>query len=1204
MFLKKIVSYGFKSFADKVTLTLDKKNITGVVGPNGSGKSNVIDAVRWVMGEQNAKMLRGEKATDIIFSGSEKRKPLGMAEVTLVFDNSEPSNFCPPEYRHEEEIALSRRLYIDGQREYFINRKPCRLKDIVSFFAATGLGGRSYSMIQQGQVDRILQAKPEQIREILEEAAGVLIFKQRKNETAKKLEKTTINLSRIEDLVTEVDRQMASLKEQVEKAELWQTNTQKLRELEINLFAHNYTHFDREEANIKSGIENHSLKDYACSSEITNLEKKLLQLKELIAEADPELSAINEEITVLREQIAACEASILSHKELSDNGGEQLQALEEDLKEDISSLQNLNEQSKEASERLKKAEQDLAQTDDILEHLSQQMEMIEEEELVYQSKLQELSEELQSLDKYLEKNKIKRSSIEKDYSQASRKMTSHSEKFIRLEEELSQAQILTEGLAIKLKNARYGLDNELTEKNRLENSIHKNQERLKEEYKKIETLQEKYLEKKSSLQSLYEIEKNSTSAISTIHKLRNEHENDLFPLLTDFISLPETYSIPAEIAQAFEKWTERLLIFDQTHLTKILDVLQGKQLGPLHASQMDLLGEAPSPQWLKEWNLSPITPIIDIKDQKIRPLLNRVFFSESHECTQLNMKNFLEEIPKNVIIFLKNGIRLDSQGELLLGQSEAKSLLSRKKDIEVLEKSIEQLETNINKRKSNIENFNRTIDLEATEKNNIEKKIVDKNQDILEFMTELKTAENKILFQKDIVSEVKEEYKALEEVCDQYGTEIDDLNSNDKSLQSEKYQIQASYDEMKIDVEELSDRSQEIKRQYDQKKMDRITISTMSETLQEHFNQDYLQIDKLNIKIEKKQKDRDELASKLETSEKKYETISQQVESFVYRREELEEQLRTKKNVNSELIEEQKRLEGSLKEALDLQKKTQNSLSEYKLQLERIKIGKDGIKQQAREKYHINLDSHVFDEVEDFDAQKQGKIISSLRTQIQSMGPINMMAVDEYKELSDRHSFMEKQQNEVISSVELLEVAIKEIEEKSKNIFLETFHTLNEEFKNLFPILFPRGEAQITLTNEEDPLESGVEIMVRLPGKNRQSMRLFSGGEKALTAIALIFALLKSKPTPFCFLDEVDAPLDETNVGRYNKVLETLSDRFQFIVITHRRRTMEVFDTLYGVTMQEPGVSKVVGVDMEKSLPAHLQKAFKESKRQGASANP
>ena len=1203
MFLKKIVSNGFKSFADKITITLDKTHITGIVGPNGSGKSNVIDAVRWVMGEQNAKMLRGEKATDIIFAGSEKRKPLGMAEVSLVFDNNEGSPFCPPEYRHEPEITLTRRLYIDGQREYFINRKQCRLKDIISFFTSTGLGGRSYSMIQQGQVDRILQAKPEQIREILEEAAGISIFKQRRNEARKKLEKTQVNLSRIEDIVAEIERQMETLKEQVEKAEKWQGLTGELRQKELNLFAHNHLHFKQKEQEIRKEIEENTLKEVACVEQISVFEEKYDELKQILSDSDPELNALSEEITVLREKIASSEASLLSVEQLLENGDSQLSSFDSDLMEEQNNLRRSEQELAAVSERLNDAEKELEDIDITLESLNESFELSQEESLVYNNKINDLGEELRNLERFLENNKIRREAIEKDFSRSSKIMHEHTEKLLGLEEEYSHAQIIVEGMSIKRGHHRKGLEKEADEKNKLELSIKQRNEKIKFEKEKHEKLKSRYLETKARLTSLKEIDKNSEDVLGTIKKIRSENNlQELFVLLTDYIGFSPTFAnLPRLVKSSFERWAEKLLVQNEEKLSEITKILTEKKVGGIAAYILDASTDLSSLVGFAEsYGLTPLSQhlIVDENLENINYCLDTLYYYEGENIPP----DISSIIPEGMTIFTSSGIAFSSNRDIVIGASSEQGALSRKETIEKLRQDVDSLAHKLGLWEEKISGLENKNNEETETLARLDKTIFEKNQGLLELTSELKTKEIQLLHLKEQIGVSKKEYANLEEACDQYGSELEELNNSDLALSQEFDQTKLSLEDARLDADNLKDQASEVGRQLEQKKIEHASVKSMAHTLKEHYERDQLQVSQLSEKLKKKEEERITLKAKIDESLSRQKELTQDIEDYIYRREELEERLNVKKETNAGLLEELQVIENRLKEARDLGSKAQKSVSEKGLELERVSLGIEGALTQANEKYHVDLREYEFEVIETFDANAETRKVGSLRSKIESMGLINMMAIDEYKELTERHDFMSAQKNEVISSVNLLELAIEEIEEKSQNKFMDTFTTLNREFSELFPILFPRGEAQITLTDADNPLEAGVEIMVRLPGKNRQNMRLFSGGEKALTAIALIFALLKSKPTPFCFLDEVDAPLDETNVSRYNNVLNALADKFQFIVITHRRRTMEVLDTLYGVTMQEPGVSKVVGVDMSKALPSHLQKAFKEEKRQGASA--
>ncbi|MCB9228500.1 MAG: chromosome segregation protein SMC [Deltaproteobacteria bacterium] len=1209
MFLKKIITSGFKSFADRITITLDKSHITGIVGPNGSGKSNVIDAVRWVMGEQNARMLRGEKATDIIFAGSEKRKPLGMAEVSLVFDNEDISTFCPPEYRQDQEITLTRRLYIDGEREFLINRKPVRLRDIVSFFASTGLGGRSYSMIQQGQVDRILQARPEQLREMLEEAAGTLIFKTRRQETAKKLEETAQNLDRVGDILAELERQVESLKSQVDKAEEWQRINTELRHKETELFIRNYQHLKTKREELRQEVENNSLKKIACVSEIAKLELRYEELKIRLDEADPALHALTEEISRLREKLAASEASLSSARQLLENGEAQITELSSELTEEEQSLQEIRQESEQAKERLEAAHSEKETLEESLDELLNQLEILDEEDQVYQSKISEMQEEKRQLERMLDNHRIRREALEKDFAKASRHMHEQTEKVLALEEELSHEQILLDAQKLRLANEKKGLSQESEKRAALEQQLSTEQGKLEELRQELDDCRSSWFEQKARLDSLIELERNAEGWIPPFRKLQTESSSDLCVLLSDLISLsPAFHELPETLKTAFEHWGERALVRSREELEQLTQLCHRASLSSIPVSLLqrpDLNDEFH--KLAAQWNIQPLAPFLKAEKNSphIQDFLAALWYLKSSELPEAQL---LCQLPAGLVLFTETGLCMQGAYDCIISASEHhEGSLSRKDRIGELHRLVETLDEEQAKLKSSISEQEKTLSQTREAILQIEREIRDKNKDLLELMSEFKIREGKISHRQESILEVRQQYRQLEESCEAFGTELTDLKESRQALSEEKSQAAEILEDALAQCDEIRERREELKRQSDQQKIDLASAKTLAQTLAEHFHRDREKETQLLLRVEKKRESLNQLKKRIEDSGQLQQELTEEISRCLQGREQLENELNQKKEANREIVDELRQTETSLKEARDIQHKAQRELSDHELELERIHLGIEGIRQQALEKYQIDPaqdSTSLPQEDPDFSPDQARRLVGQLRSRIESFGPVNMMALEEYRELSQRREFMETQKGEIISSSELLQQAIAEIEESSRNKFLKTFHTLNEEFSSLFPVLFPRGEGQIQLTDPENPLESGVEIMVRLPGKKPQNMRLFSGGEKALTAIALIFALLKSKPTPFCFLDEVDAPLDETNVGRYNNVLEALSDRFQFIVITHRRKTMEVLDTLYGVTMQEPGVSKVVGVDLAKALPSHLQKSFSEEKRQGASAHP
>lgn len=1196
MYLRKIISSGFKSFADKVTITLDKNHITGIVGPNGSGKSNVIDSVRWVMGEQNAKMLRGEKATDIIFAGSEKRKPLGMAEVTLVFDNSEGSTICPPEYRSEEEIALTRRLYMDGQREYFINKKPCRLKDIINFFTSTGLGGRSYSMIQQGQVDRILQAKPEQIREIIEEAAGTLIFKKRKQQAEKKLENTRLNLSRIDDILSELSRQKKALSEQVEKAKKWQETNHELTQTETTLLVHNHRFFSGKKAELTQEIQKIAESEVTLLADIAEFEAGLEGLQNELAEADPEVQALAEEITVLREKIASSEASLVSAISLSEGGDKRIIEIRSELAEEKSHRDSFEETYRVSKSALEQAELMAEQAQNLIETFDDRVFEFNENKRVFENKINDLSEELRNLERLTDQNSLRQETSGKNLEELTQIAHNLKVKISSQDDELSQTMIVVEGASLKASNRKRELD-ELGSEKELVNS--RMSERASEVTGLIATRDEakqEYMSLSARLEALNEINEQSLESKKAANKFVEVSNNDAYSL-TESLSLGEKASEMSEAAlSAFDNWANRIYLSQSDQFRTITDSIREHGAAGFSVTINAAADMKAIKSWCEENSAVSMKHYLDASSDELDELLSRLAYIDA-DCPDEPSK-----LPAGLILFTRSGMTFSSNSEVFLADKNIKGALFRKKELQSLALGSEKKAKLVEKTEEKIEKIKADQLKDQTSLRSIDEKIQLKNVEAMKAITDYESSRNAAELKRDQIVELRESLSNKEAEIDALSKEIERLLAEEESLASQKIKAREEKEQLIEDNQAISDEAEELKKQYDNAKIDLASAQTKAEGLRSGFEEQSSRLESLTLRVEKKEEALATIESDIVEAVSRRETLEKDIESFVYRREELEQTLLNKRESNAGILEQIKVLENKVKDVRSQLQKSQKQVSQKELELERVSIALENAFDQAKQRYHLDPATSDLEVPEDFKADKAASLVTRLRTKIESMGPINIMAIGEYDNLHERESFIAKQRQEVDSSADLLELAIEEIEENSEEKFLKAFHTLNHEFAELFPVLFPGGDAAIVLTDENKPLDGGVEIMVRLPGKKRQNMRLFSGGEKALTAIALIFGLLKSKPTPFCFLDEVDAPLDETNVGRYNKVLETLSERFQFIVITHNRRTMEVLNTLYGVTMQEPGVSKVVGVDLEKALPAHLQKAFKD-KKTGATAS-
>ena len=1200
MHLKRLTIHGFKSFADKVVLTFDK-GITGIVGPNGSGKSNVIDSVRWVMGEQNAKNLRGEKALDIIFAGSDKRKSLTLAEVALTFDNTDDNGICPPEYRHEPEITLSRRLYADNEREYFINRKPCRLKDIVQFFALTGLGGRSYSMIQQGQVDRILNAKPEDVREILEEAAGTLVFKHRKIEAQKKLEETALNLSRVEDILKEVDKQQASLESQVEKAQQWTRLSDELKELELKLFSHNYHFFKEKLDGIEAWMRSEQDKEVHNMASLAQYESRYEELQQILSDADPELAALMEQFTVARETLARAESAISGSVTRISTNEQRLTDLDRELSEEDNNLKLLEAQSDRAATELSAAETEAARLRELIEDFQNEVDAVDESANVFKSRLLEFEDELRNINRLSDTNRVRHESLTRDIQKNESLKAGHQERFDLLELEALDALESVVKWEGKASGQQEGLDREIREKHEREAMLAQSYNAMKDAQVARDHSKEKYHETRARLTSLEELVAGATDVAASWNTL-SEKESSVkeitLGLLAHHVSFSEQSSeLPKKVMAAFENWSERLVMTDANNVSDLVRMSQRHNVGGIPVTIFDGKSGASADEiakWAESEGAEPMAQFLKLNkaDPAIKALMDRVFLLQ---VLQLDAKT-INSIPKGVIAFTSQGLLIHSAQEFLITGTATGGILSRKAEQEKLAVELKDLERNLAASQAKIDDLEFRINESRQIVGEIDTKLQSQNKEVLGVMAELQSARQTAENKKELSAEVKRQMTDLEAQVAAMTQELEGLYESRQSLEREREQIESESAQLREEYTTIDERREELLRQNQQRQIDMTKAETKAHQLKENRRHNQAQLELSQNKLSRRYEEQSKLRQEIEEARVAHARAQGDIEGLIIHREELQERVNEKREASASIHEEIKVLDSRLRECRESQQRLQKVLADKNLEAERIRLGIESFSAQAAEKYQIVLADAPFARDEDFNLDKAAKTVNSLRGKIENIGPVNLMAMREYDELSDRKSFITSQRDEIHSSIDILNTAIAEIELTSKDKFSVIFEVINKNFGELFAILFPGGEASLELTNPEDPLAGGVELMVRLPGKTRKSMTLCSGGEKALTAISLIFALLKTKPTPFCFLDEVDAPLDEANVGRYNRVLEALSEQFQFVVITHNRRTMEVLDTLYGVTMQEGGVSTVVGVDMKKDLPAHLKKAFKDIK--------
>lgn len=1205
MKLKSIRISGFKSFADR-TIIVFHDGITGVIGPNGSGKSNIIDAVRWVMGEQTAKSLRADDPADIIFSGSQNRKSISFVEVTLVFSND--GQHCPSEFMHLPEISICRRMYRDGKREYFLNGEACRFKDIVDFLLAIGLGSKSYSIIQQDKRDRIIQASPEDLREILEETAGISVFKVRRKEAEKRLESTAEKLNNLTEIETELSRQKESLREQVEKATQKIELTKELKEKEMELVRNHVGFYRSLCSKIKKEIDFKNAEIQQSVVETIEWETKANDLKSEHLELTQQIKSAENELDDHRIALTKYQERSQNYKFRFEEQKKQQQHLENELVSERENLKREEERKSQVLIELDGMESELKKIDGRLEALEIRREEADESFESEQSRSEEMRSEMRAIETMKNtictKNSALLESISK-YNQNLQKITeSESQNTGSRGQLIADRSVLLDQLGQISKD----LDKAVLERSQIEQELNFIQGEFERAKQDRDSAKEKHLECASLFHSLQKIlESNSGLSDGTV-LLKEKLSKNLFGFLFDHVSLhkDDELILESSIPELFQS----ALVENIDKFIDILDKAEELDISRIHLLTKDLLFPLSVSEKKVQDEILSIPGIRcvgkrleSIKWAPAAHLLEKIFICKD-EWILLKAKKICGEL-HNFIFITERGAVCEPNGNVyfgrLLAEGETSGILQRKREFAQTKILKEQLESQLaskegalfllSERKRGIEekisHLSTSLEKEKIESIKFTSQIEHFDLQIShidENLNRLKEDKKRIL---DDISVMKEEYgknlETLDKLTEEYQSiesdfsEFELMLADKKALQNEiTLKIQSTKSERAV----ISERGANNRKNYEE-------ICFQIKRMQQKVDGFAMQIETLKEQVIQVQNESEHLTSEMTRLEKQVKTSEAKLEHFVSTEDEIAEQLRV--------------LEGKLKSQKDWAAGKQKFITEKQLELARCETILETALNDAFEKFGLAPEQLPYDASNDTHLKNAiEQRIKELNKLITELGAVNERAVDEFKDVNERLIFLLDQKQDIERSIQELNASIHEIEETTKIRFKEIFDKVNVEFQKIFPVLFPGGHGELHMLNEEDLLTTGVEILVRLPGKKMQNMSLFSGGEKALTAISLIFSLLKTTPAPFCFLDEVDAPLDEANVGRFNDVLEALSGEFQFVVITHNRRTMEILDTIYGISMSEPGVSKLVSVDLS-DVPPHLRKKQKAAIRAGGS---
>ena len=1178
MYLKSIEIHGFKSFANRIKFDFHN-GITAIVGPNGSGKSNVADAVRWVLGEQRIKQLRGASMQDVIFSGTELRKPLGYAYVAITLDNSDHS--LAIDY---DEVTVSRRLYRSGESEYMINGNACRLKDVNELFYDTGIGKEGYSIIGQGQIDQILSSKPEDRRNLFDEAAGIVKFKLRKEAAVKKLEDEKVNLTRLNDILSELEKQIKPLEKQSDVAKEYLKDREQLKTLDVNMFL-----LDNEK--LKSQLEDTEKKYKIANDDLTETSAKYDQAKEeydrvalVLEDLDKEIEEARTRMTdtsvmkeklegqigILNEQIKAASGSDQHFQtrkeaisaEIAEKNREKDKVLEEKKKID-EELAGLLKNREAVSIKLNEVMQTIHSVNDsIEEYKSSIIETLNARATIKsrQSSLKTMKEQINIRKAELTSRLVRAQSDETKQEETIRQLREQFEKVNEVIRELNGRQTEIETQLTDIKTVLTEKDNDLRN---TQNLFHQEKSRLEA----LANLTERYEGYGGSVKKVME---------------RKDEEKGIIGVVADIVKTQAKYETAIEIALGGN--IQNIVTDDEETAKKMIGYLKSTKAG--RATFLPLTSirdpqEFKTPEVLKEKGVIGMADELVDTDPKYRDVAKAM----------LGRIVVVDQVDNAVKIARKfhYGIRMVTlEGELLVpggaisggAFKNNSNLLGRRREMEELAAHVKQYE-------KDIAQFQKEIEETKTHRNELRVTLESTKTELQNRFIEQNTARLNVVKEEERKKEAEGNFTDLKTENDEIENKIREIATQEQEAEESltgSIRTEQTCTEKIAELQEQLTGLQE-KEQEESAKVSEAELSGSRIQQKQEFEQQNL--DRIDAEIASRQADLDEVLSSMKTNadelarkQKDIESIRQTIDSSVNVQSDTKKALEDKLKQKEELSAKQKAFFTDREELSERKSALDKDVTRLGAQKEKFEGLIEGQINYMWDEYEITLsDAAALKDPEMTNVSAMKHQISVLKDAIRKLGDVNVNAIEDYKNLMERYTFMKTQHDDLVTAEKQLHEIIAELDTSMRNQFTEQFDRINTEFDKVFKEMFGGGKGSLELVEDEDVLEAGIRIIAQPPGKKLQNMMQLSGGEKALTAIALLFAIQNLKPSPFCLLDEIEAALDENNVVRFAKYLHKLKYT-QFIVITHRRGTMDSADRLYGITMQEKGVSALVSVNL------------------------
>lgn len=1180
MYLKRVEIAGFKSFANRTIVEFEEQ-VTAVVGPNGSGKSNITEAVRWVLGESSAKSLRGGKMPDIIFAGSETRKPLNIAEVTVVLDNSD--QYLPVAYN---EISVTRRLRRSGESDFFLNKQACRLKDIQELFMDSGLGKESFSIISQGKVEAIFSSKPEDRRGIFEEAAGVLKYKTRKKQAEVKLNETQDNLSRVQDIVYELEEQLTPLNAQKEVAETFVQTKEQLTQLDI--------------AYTVDEIQVAQMKRQAAQSQLAQFATQLQELQQQISWREAKLQALRKEREVLDEALEAGNQQLISLVENLKQAEGKREVLAERSKHTLKSSQEYQDSLVAVQEKIVELEDEkatqiaaLSIQNGQLQEVEKTLEQTKLELVKYEKSTKELMEELRA--QYVEWMQTQaslgneRKYLERQHQQEAAKQEQNQQRQQDVTQLIEQKTDQLTAVKTALAAEQAELQGQRVNFSRLQQTSKETQQKLAQAQQQMYQLMSEAQQVKARQKSLQEIQENYTGYYQGV-RAALQHRDQLSGILgavAELIDVPQAYTLAIETALGGAM--QHIVVETEQDARQAITFLKQKQAGRATFLPLTTIKERQLPDYILT-QASDLPGFIGVASELlqfpteltavVRNLVGMVLIAEDLTSANAIARQFqfryrvvsLDGDVMNAGGSMTGGAtKRNAQASLFTQGAELQQLTTRVQEVsqrlEATERQVQSLQTLLSETNEALD----VIRHSGTEKRSQEQDWTSQHQ--------LLTAELERLHKDQQIYQLeqREWHAFLMEYEEKQGT----LAEEQTDIAEKLAQIQLEMETLNQEEDGIEQRRQTLR----QRLADMQATAAVAKEKVTHFKQVIYQIDGTLHEQQERQAtlERQLAALSLDVNDREEteETLQGQITAIYQQKEIVQQTVQGQREQRYQLHETIRQLDDELTKQYRVQKEQVHQQSQFEIEHDRAQVVVENRVHYLLEEYGVTLERASQNQSNIVITQTTKEEITQLKQTIDALGPVNLQAITQFEQVEERYNFLTTQRDDLLQAKEQLNDTMSEMDEEVKHRFSEVFEAIREQFQQVFPNMFGGGRAELILTKPTDLLNTGIEIEAQPPGKKLQSLSLLSGGERALTAIALLFAIIRVRPVPFCILDEVEAALDEANVVRFGRYLQSSTHHTQFIVVTHRKGTMEAADVLYGVTMEESGVSKVVSVRLE-----------------------